>query len=279
MRHHILLPTDFSDNSWSAISYALKLYADEACTFYFLHAWTFSNPSSRTYITSTFINIQQEETKEKLSALKGKAQGKSSNTEHEFETIFSTQPLIRSIEKALNDFPISLAIMGTKGATGAKEFIFGSNTVNVINKIRVCPVLVVPDAYTYAKPKQIAFPTDFNHFYGDELLPLMHLTKLHDAKIRVVHITEKDHLTEKQNYNLSMLKANLEDYPSSLEWRPNFGTKELIIKEFIQEFDINIVAMVNYKHSLIESILNEPVIQKIGYHPVIPFLVMPELNA
>ncbi|GAL72486.1 hypothetical protein JCM19302_1608 [Jejuia pallidilutea] len=32
---HILLPTDFSDNSWSAIVYTLKLYANETARFIF----------------------------------------------------------------------------------------------------------------------------------------------------------------------------------------------------------------------------------------------------
>ena len=33
--------------------------------------------------------------------------------------------------------------------------------------------------------------------------------------------------------------------------------------------------MVNYKHSIFEKILNEPVINKIGFNPQIPFLVIP----
>ncbi len=35
----ILLPTDFSDNAWNAIFTTLKLYADQECKFYVLHAY------------------------------------------------------------------------------------------------------------------------------------------------------------------------------------------------------------------------------------------------
>ncbi|NRR93441.1 universal stress protein [Winogradskyella undariae] len=279
MRHHILLPTDFSDNSWSAILYALKLYANESCTFHFLHSWSFTNNTSRTYITSSFIDLQKEEAKNNLVELKEKAKAESTNSEHTFETIYSIESLSTIIEDTIKERNISLVIMATKGATGAKEFIFGSNTVNIINKIRLCPVLVVPDAYNFVKPEQIAFPTDFNRFYGDELMPLMELTKLYNSKIKVVHINTKETLTEKQNYNLSMLKVYLEDYPSSIDWAPNFGSKEQIIKDYVKDHNINILAMVNYKHSFIENVMNEPVIQKIGFHPVIPFLVIPELKS
>ncbi|WP_179317495.1 universal stress protein [Winogradskyella undariae] len=279
MRHHILLPTDFSDNSWSAILYALKLYANESCTFHFLHSWSFTNNTTRTYITSSYIDLQKEEAKNHLIELKAKAKAESTNPDHSFETIYSTESLSDIIEDTIKEHSISLVIMATKGATGATEFIFGSNTVSIINKIRLCPILVVPDAYNFVKPELIAFPTDFNRFYGDELTTLMQLTKLHNSKIKVVHINTKETLTEKQNYNLSMLKVYLEDYPSSIDWIPNFGSKEQIIKDYIKDQNINILAMVNYKHSFIENVMKEPVIQKIGFHPVIPFLVIPELKA
>jgi len=278
MRHHILLPTDFSDNSWTAINYTLKLFANEACTFYLLHAWSFKNQTSRTYITSTYIDNSKEEAKRELTNIKDKVEADAINPEHKFETVFSKESLIHTIEETIKTYKVNLVVMGTKGATGAIEFIFGSNTVNIINKIRLCPILVIPSGYDFVPPKQIAFPTDFNRFYDDELEPLMQITKLHDSKIRVLHINEKDNLSEKQNYNLAMLKAYLEDYPSCVDWKPNFGTKEQIIKDFIKECDINILTMINYKHSFIENFLNEPVIQKIGFHTIIPFLVIPELK-
>ena len=39
---------------------------------------------------------------------------------------------------------------------------------------------------------------------------------------------------------------------------------------------IEVLAMVNYKHSLIEGITKEPVIEKIGFRPIVPFLVIPD---
>ena len=37
---NILIPTDFSENAWHAISYALMLFKDEPCTFYLLHTYS-----------------------------------------------------------------------------------------------------------------------------------------------------------------------------------------------------------------------------------------------
>ena len=35
----VLLPTDFSDNAWNAITYALDLLKDESCEFFLLHTY------------------------------------------------------------------------------------------------------------------------------------------------------------------------------------------------------------------------------------------------
>ncbi|HIC31620.1 MAG TPA: universal stress protein, partial [Flavobacteriaceae bacterium] len=48
-----------------------------------------------------------------------------------------------------------------------------------------------------------------------------------------------------------------------------------VINTFISDLEIDLLVMVNYKHSILEKLLNEPVIKKIGFNPLIPFLVIP----
>ena len=278
MQHHILLPTDFSDNAWSAAMYAFQLYKEEPCTFYFLHAWTFSNSLSRTYITSSYIDTLKDDSVVHLKELLDLADINRTNDEHNFKTIFSTESLLDAIETAVKSQNINLVIMGTKGASGVGEFLFGSNTVNIVSKMKLCPILIVPDAFEFVKPKQIAFPTDYNHFYGEELDQIKQVCKLYNSKIRVFHINAKSNLTEKQNYNLAMLKAYLEDHKHSCHWMIDYDKKEHAIKDFIKEFNINILAMITYEHSFFEDIIKEPVVKKIGLHPTIPFLVIPSFD-
>jgi hypothetical protein len=40
---NILLPTDFSDNSWNAIEYAINFHKNDTCTFYLLHTNSLSS--------------------------------------------------------------------------------------------------------------------------------------------------------------------------------------------------------------------------------------------
>ncbi|MCB0383683.1 MAG: universal stress protein [Psychroserpens sp.] len=274
---HILLPTDFSDNAWSAAVYALKLYANEACTFYFLHA-TKMKASAMSNISNKLLKIMSENNMIELKELKEMAENSDANANHSFEIILSSEDLIRAVKSAVNTYNIDLIIMGTKGASKAKGVFFGSNTIHLLQNLKVCPILIVPDEFDFEIPKQIAFASDFNHFYGNDLKPILELTELFNSKIRVVHIKAEESLSDIQSYNLAMLKAYLEDYPHSFHWMPDYGKKEQAIKDFIEELQIHVLCMINYKHSFIENITKEPIIKKIGFQPSIPFLVIPDLS-
>ena len=274
MRRHILLPTDFSENAWSAARYAMHLYAEKECTFYFIHS-TQIKVATMSNLSNKLLEVMTKNDTDELYELKKKAENSRTNSSHRFEIALSHEDLLSAIERAINTFNIDLVVMGTKGVTKASDIFFGSNTVQIIKKLKQCPVLAVPDDFDFVTPEEIAFPTGFERFYGDELTPIKQLSELHGSKIRIVHIDDEDNLSESQSYNLAMLKAYMEDYPHQFHWIQEYDQKSNGINEFIDEFDINILAMINYKHSLMERIVNEPVIKKIGFHPKIPFLVIP----
>lgn len=275
MAHHILIPTDFSDNAWSAARYALKLYAHEPCTFYFSFAWTFLNSGSRTHISPRYLDPLIAQSKNQLAEVKERAQNESTNPDHQFETFYNVGSLEDTIELAIKKHNINLVVMGTKGATGAKKFILGSNTVSVIKKVKLCPLMLVPRKCQFVQPDQIAFPTDFNRFFGEDLQPITQLAALYNSTINILHIKGKDELTEKQHENFESLKAHLQDYPHNFHWMPNQGTKADAIANFIKENDVKILTMINYEHSFIENITKEPIIKKLGFKTKIPFLVIP----
>ncbi|WP_370479441.1 universal stress protein [Tamlana flava] len=276
MLRKILLPTDFSDNAWNATVYALKLLKDEFCTFYFLNSVSIDVPMFSN-LSSKLIDKMKSDAMKELLELKSLAETSDANANHNFQIILSTEVLKDAIKKAIKEWDIDLVIMGTKGATGAKEFFFGSNTVSITKGLKDCPILIVPEEYDFTEPHQIAFPTDYNRFYNDrELEPLKEFVDLNNSKIRIVHINEKKELNDVQNYNLMMLQSHLNHCEYSLHWMPKYAKKVVEINDFIDELDIDLLAMINYKHSFIENILNEPVIKKIGFHPTIPFLVIPE---
>lgn len=275
MKKNILIPTDFSDNAWNAFVYALKLYADLECTFYFAHSIKMKIPTMADFSNKLKTSLRVKAMKELLE-LKEMAINSNLNPNHEFEIILSEDHLHTAIKSAISKYRIDLVVMGKKGATSSNDVFFGRTTIATLKNVRRCPILIVPDEYDYEIPKQIAFPTDFNRFFDNkELKPLKDLAELNDSKIKIVHINVEPHLNEIQQYNYVMLKDFLKDFEHSFHWMPDYTTKTEEISEFIIDLKIDILVMMNYKHNILESIINEPVIKKLGTNPIIPFLVIP----
>lgn len=278
MQKNILLPTDFSDNALNAINYALELFKNEKCTFYILNATEMQVPALSN-LTSKLLETIKEDSNKNLKELQEKLELASISSKFHFQTIWSSKNLINAITKSVIKYNIDLLVMGTKGATGAKEFLFGSNTNTIIKKMNFCPILVIPENFNFVIPTQIAFPTDFKRFFSNiELKPIKDLASHYNSIIRVVHINVEDDLDNIQVNNLSALKQYLKKFEHTFHWVPDFTNKTKSICAFIDELEVNMLVMVNYKHSLVENIIKEPVIKKVGFHPIVPFMIIPDLN-
>lgn len=272
---NILLPTDFSDNAWNTIVYALKLYKDQPCHFFFLHATKIRLKNSA-ISSSKLSDVIKEAAAKEMQSLKVLVEASTTCKHHKFMSIISSSDIKDAIEVAVIKHNIDIVVLGTKGATGAKKLFFGSNTVAIIKRMRLCPILVVPDDYDFVVPKQIAFPTDFIRQYNHvQLQPIIALAALYNSKIRIVHINKEKELSHLQEANLELLKGCLKPTEFSFHWMPDYIKLTEEINVFIEELKIDMLVMLNYKHSFIQDIVNEPVVENIGFNPKIPFLVVP----
>jgi nucleotide-binding universal stress UspA family protein len=180
-----------------------------------------------------------------------------------------------AIERELINKKIDLIIMGTKGASGAREILFGSNTVHVITKA-TCPVIAIPPHFNYQPPKEILFPTDYEiEFQKESLGLLLNIAKLHLSRIKVMHVRAGYTLTKTQEKH----KKQLEKLLGSLTLFHEVADDGILaaINEFQSKVKINLLVMVRNKHTFLEKFFIEPVIKKIGFHITVPFLVIPQV--
>lgn len=274
---NILIPTDFSDNASSALNYALRLYKNQQCTFYVLHSTYIDEAVTRAFTAAYHDESPNKTVESKLSRFIAQTEVANANVNHDFKPLLSIEELKTAVKDTVNDYAIDMVVMGTKGTTDAVEYLMGSNTVKVIRKIGDCPVLVLPEGYTFVEPQQITFPTDFNRNYDEkELQSLKDLADLYHSKIRIVHINVDNNLSDKQKKNMDILKNYLADYEHSFHWVTDDTTKAKAIATFIDDFKIDILAMINYKHGILEKILKEPVMKTLAFHPTVPILVIPK---
>jgi len=274
----ILLPTDFSKNSWNAIKYALQLFKEETCKFYLLNTYTptiyqveylLGNPAQY-----DIPDPVMETSMEKLKILEERINTEFNNSKHSVETMSVFNTLIPEIIEVVEDKGIDYVIMGTKGATGAKEILFGSNTVHVFKNIK-CPVLAIPENFKFESPHEVLFPTDYEIDYtAKHIQPLIDITSLYISRINILNVSFGYELTEQQEKN----KHKLEDFfkdTAHLFHRVAHESVQEAISEFQMKARINLLVMINNKHSFFENLFFKSTINQIGFHLNIPFLLIP----
>lgn len=278
MNRRILLPTDFSKNARNAIRYAVALYQEVPCDFYFLNAFRISgysidslappDPEDIAYLAA------REESEAGLAELLENLDLHFDTPGHHFHTIATHNSLLFAIKTTIAQYDIDLVVMGTKGVTGAESIIFGTNTVNVMEGVTQCPVLAVPQEYHFRPPREIVFPTDYKVSYKKrELKYLLEIVSLHKAFIRVLHIGKESKLNREQESNRELLKAILEGSDHSFHALENMQVHKGI-GAFVESRESEMVAFINRKHTFLGKILSRPLVQELGYHYSIPVLAL-----
>jgi nucleotide-binding universal stress UspA family protein len=273
---NILLPTDFSENSWNSISYASQLFKNETCTFYLLNTYRLTiygaefavpNPSEiRLMETIKDASING------LEKISQRIEIALYNPKHTVSQISSFSTLTREMDEIHKEYGIDFIVMGTKGATGASKVLFGSNTVDVLNSVK-CPVLAVPDNFDFEMPKEILFPSDYNiKFNESQLKPIIDLTN--QSRVNILHVLYDKKLTDQQLDNRNKLEQIFKPISYLLHTEKKQNVPEAI-EQYLLKLDINLLVMINNKHSFFENLFFKNKINEIGFNLSIPFLVIP----
>lgn len=275
----ILLPTDFSQNAMTAIEYGLQLFKDTTCTFYLLN--TYMPPVYHTeYLMGSpaqigLGDIVQENSMTNLKNLKKELEERFENPLHSFITRSALNVLSSEVTRTVEAEQIDVVIMGTQGATGAKEILLGTNTVHVIKNAK-CPVLAIPSGFEYETPKQILFPSDYEvALTKQDLSLLLKIATTHLSQVNVMHVYTGAELNPTQQKN----KKKIESLLNEKTLFHDVGSNEIIaaVNDFQLKQKINLLVMVQNKHTFLERLFIEPVIKKISFHVTIPFMVIPQL--
>ncbi len=273
----IILPTDFSENALNASRYALKLFEDQECTFYLMNTYTPAVYQPEYVLHSPgqigLGDIYQSESQEQLDKTQQQLQREFSNPKHTLITHSAFNILVDEVLSMTEKEKADLVVMGTQGASGAKEVFLGTHTVHVIKKSKI-PVLAIPSEYRFTPPLSVLFPTDFEIDYQpQEFSALLELVAMVGSKIHVLHIASGYGLTENQKKNKSKLEQVLAPYNSEFFEVPS---QEVIegINNFQKKHKVDLLAMVQNKHTFLERLFIEPIIKKIGFHVSIPFMVL-----
>jgi nucleotide-binding universal stress UspA family protein len=221
----ILVPTDFSEYAGNALQVALELARALQAELHILHAVEPVSPSMGMNMPGTYpdFEINQEFVNQQLEASRQKMSGLVSSLSQEGIAVVHNvvaNRLFTEIENYVNTQHIDLVVMGTKGASGLKEFFIGSNAERVVRDA-TCPVITVNKRPAQFKLKRIAYATGVEKELHAVPPMLLQLQKYFDAHLAIVNVaTPGSFISEKQ------IRAQLMDW---------------VQQQGLQNYSINIV--------------------------------------
>lgn len=130
---NILLTTDFSDNANSAIDYAIKLFGTK-CKYTLINSYVEPAGTSTTLVSIS--SVLHKESVEGLTQLKNEILRNYGN-ELDIETSSWHGGLFNVINNLSKKKNIDYVVVGSKGASGLEKFLVGSNTLDVMKRVKI----------------------------------------------------------------------------------------------------------------------------------------------
>lgn len=269
----ILLPTDFSENARNAISYALKLFADSDCIFYFLHVLPPTLGERRTVptsVTNEMLGEAEAKTREQLKTLISEVTSGNEKT----EILVKFDLFTDAVAHIAEDKNIDVVVMGSHGAGGVREFFIGSSTSNLIGHIQ-CPILAIPKDLEFEPVNEIGFAADYSFAYSRKgLEPIFRIAEKFSSHIRFYHVEEgRDEWNDEKEKIRKEIKKACEGYDASFYLLTD-APLSTATRLFVESREIDLLCMAAEKRNLMDNLLGKSPVKDMSYHATTPLLVL-----
>lgn len=273
----ILFPTDFSPASINAFIYALKLADKLKGELLVLHVYELPQlhmgglPTTLKDVYDTIELEKFEDFKDQIPLLRDIAE-QHGLSHIKISNILKHGDLVWAIGKVVKDENIDYVVMGTKGASGLKETFLGSNTGSVITDTDAY-VIGVPEEATFEGIRNIVFTTRYREKDIKALRKVVTLAKQFDARVHCLYVnTSKNDVKEVVMEDWKFL---FKDDNVVFHTFESNDVKNTIIN-FTNSYEVDMLAMLNYKRGFFEELFNQSLTQKLSYHVKVPLLAIPE---
>jgi nucleotide-binding universal stress UspA family protein len=227
----ILVPTDFSSNANNALRYANAFAQATNNKIVLLHAYI---PVLGKYNRIPGI-IAEENARVKKENQKNLENLCNKYVKVSCDNLVAIGDPIDKILNVSQKAKFDLIIMGTHGASGLRQILFGSNTSDVISKSTV-PVLAIPQRYRFRKIDTIVYASDLKNTLN-ELKHIIPIAKQLDATIEILNLNyvynntddEKQTIVKKIK-SLSYKKIKFIEQKATLDHTMDEQLKKYLVK-------------------------------------------------
>lgn len=269
---NIFFPTDFSNNAKGALLFAAEIAARKDSTLILFHA-----SQGAMDFAPNFEKAKEKEIKEasqQFDELINELKKDDKYTDLNVRTILqSGHPAVGLLEQSVKNNS-DMIVMGTKGATGDRNVVFGSVTSSIINKSDI-PVLAVPSGSNLEDLNQIIFTTDYHEGDMNALKQTISFAELFGSDIHVIHVAERRSLLSEIKFRgfRELVKDQVEYENIAFEIKYDYDFFP-VMADYLIDNPNSLVVMVRYKKTFWEKMVERNHSKEMAFYSRVPLLVL-----
>ncbi|MBL7857782.1 MAG: universal stress protein [Cyclobacteriaceae bacterium] len=268
---NILVPTDFSDLSRGSIEYAIRIANQLDGNITLLHVINIMQPTR----ASTRLKLHSLE----REMVKDAKEDFAKLLDEVTKQVKTTQPVKYKVVKgaSFNDtvknqakrLRTGLIIMSTRGASGLRKYVMGTNTASIIG-ISPVPVLAVPEEATFKSFKTVVYATDMQHL-EKEIKALMPYLEKFQSHVHLIHVvpSNKDIAAIEAKIDKVIMKTGFKNVIVRMLVNENV---DVAIDNYVKASKADLLTMFTHEKSFYEKLFNRSITKRMAFQSKLPLL-------
>jgi nucleotide-binding universal stress UspA family protein len=236
-----------------------------------VHVVTIPLSIAESPVPTDIFDVMSKEAKVEIELLKTKLQ-EHTNDKVTITTQVIVDDLVDDLIELASGRDTFAIVMGVKGAEESGAFWFGSNTVDVMQKIDQ-PVITVPGNISYKHIAKVGIACDLEN--TDWKLPLTHIEILHNlfgCELHVLNVTKDD-----QEVDATIVYESIDIQNDLRKFNPRFHflVNERIeagLGDFVSKNHIDLMVVMPKDHGFFGNLFHKSISKQIMTHSKIPVL-------
>jgi nucleotide-binding universal stress UspA family protein len=281
-KYKILLATDYSDAMMNAERYAVQFAKQTNSTLTLLYVY--ESPIPFPVRTTIFLEEMKDNEKSQLKRLTERRNKLFNSLKIKSDELICNcvvsegnigEQILKEALEAVADF----IFVGTHGASGFLETMFGSHSWHVIEKARI-PIIAIPRDSLFTEIKNIVFATEYREGEIPVISFITDFAKYFDAEVTVLHVT--NYVLSKK-YQTQVFEKFRDDINGKISYSK---LKMRLIKNkniaeginiYCSENKVDLLVMSPEKLSLFEKIFfPRSITKKMSFITNIPLMAVPD---
>lgn len=266
----LLVPTDFSAPAKAAAHYAAKLAVQIQARVILLSVVEMDTSET---VLSNWKKLEQQLTRTAQRSLEKLIQEVRTAAGPKLTVAGDVTfgiPMSEAIARYATEQNVNMILMGTKGATGLKKILKGSNTTRLM-EISPVPVVAIPAKASYDGLKKMVYATDLKDV-KNEIRILARIADLFNAEILVFHCLPAGSLAREDRKMEPELIEHAQ-YGAVSYHQVKSNEVDEAIATFIDTVKADMLVMFTHERDFYDKLLGRSVTRSLAFQSRVPLLV------